>query len=201
MKTAAANNDTKRQQKLRAMLVALRDETYERVRELRNEQGDDIELVPADEMDQARASVDVATHAGLIARAEERLHYIDEALGRIEQGRYGTCAQCHEPIGVERLKALPFAVYCVECQQKRNRRGRGWSEGGTIEPYNQQWDLPEEMEEQPEYTASMEEEMEVTYGAPFGSTEPETPRRRGRPAKASAPKRPVSKSRARPGKK
>lgn len=187
MKTEAKATDTKRNDTLHSMLVALRDETYERVRELRHEQGEDTELVPADEMDRARADLDVGTHASLIARAEERLRYIDEALARVDQGRYGVCADCRESIPVARLRALPFAVYCVDCQQKRNRVGRGWAEGGTIQPYDQQWDLPEEMEEQPEYTSASEEVLEVTYGSPFGSPEPETEgggrRRAGRPRK------------------
>src|SRR5208282_3710783 len=103
-------NGAKRREVLHAMLVALRDETYERVRELRHEQQDDTELAPGDEMDRARATVDVETHASLISRAEERLRYIDEALGRVDTDRYGICTGCREPIGVERLVALPFAV-------------------------------------------------------------------------------------------
>ena len=85
-------NGAKRREVLHAMLVALRDETYERVRELRHEQQDDRELAPGDEMDRARATVNVETHASLIARAEERLRYIDEALGRVDTDRYGICA-------------------------------------------------------------------------------------------------------------
>jgi hypothetical protein len=41
------------------MLVALRDETYQRVRELRHEQDEDTDLNPSDEMDRARVSADV----------------------------------------------------------------------------------------------------------------------------------------------
>ena len=182
-------NGAKRREVLHAMLVALRDETYERVRELRHEQQDDTELAPGDEMDRARATVDVETHASLIARAEERLRYIDEALGRVDTDRYGICAGCREPIGVERLVALPFAVFCIECQQKRSRVGHGWSDGTMIQPYDKQWTLPEEMEEQPEYTAASEEVLEVTYGSPFAE------------GKASESARPVPQRQPRPRKK
>ncbi len=166
MTTQAKGTDATRREMLRLMLVTLRDETYERVQELRHEQADDAELAPGDEMDRARADVDVETHASLIARAEERLRYIDEALGRVFEGRYGICAECREHIAVERLGALPFAN-CVACQQKRTRSGHGWSDGTMIEPYGQQWTPPEEMVEQPEYTAASEEVLAVSYGSPF----------------------------------
>ncbi|MDQ6733428.1 MAG: TraR/DksA C4-type zinc finger protein [Nitrospirota bacterium] len=43
---------------------------------------------------------------------------IDEALRRLEDGTYGTCEDCTREINPERLKAMPFARRCVECQQK-----------------------------------------------------------------------------------
>lgn len=167
MTTQAKSADATRRETLHMMLVKLRDETYERVHELRHEQADDAQLAPGDEMDRARADTDVETHASLIARAEERLRYIDEALGRVNEGRYGICAGCREHIPVERLSALPFATYCVECQQKRTRAGHGWNDGTMIQPYDQQWTPPEEMVEQPEYSAASEEVLSVSYGSPF----------------------------------
>jgi DnaK suppressor protein len=43
---------------------------------------------------------------------------IDEALRRLQDGTYGTCEDCTRKISPERLKAMPFARRCVECQQK-----------------------------------------------------------------------------------
>ena len=43
---------------------------------------------------------------------------IDEALRRLQDGTYGTCEDCTREINPERLKAMPFARRCVECQQK-----------------------------------------------------------------------------------
>jgi RNA polymerase-binding transcription factor DksA len=40
---------------------------------------------------------------------------IDEALSRIQDGRYGTCQNCGGPMGLQRLRALPEARYCVAC--------------------------------------------------------------------------------------
>ena len=56
-------------------------------------------------MDVARLSTDIETKENLIERAEERLRHIDQALGRLARGNYGTCAECGEGIPVERLIA------------------------------------------------------------------------------------------------
>lgn len=40
---------------------------------------------------------------------------IEAALQRIQEGRYGTCLSCGGPMGLQRLRALPEARYCVAC--------------------------------------------------------------------------------------
>lgn len=178
MVTKPTNIDGDRHELLRNMLLRLRDETYERVKELRRDQEHEAEPPPADEMDMARSSADVEMHAGLIARQEEKLRFVDEALARLDAGNYGRCLGCHEPIPSERIIALPFAAYCIDCQQKRNRAKRDWGEGTTIPPYDQQWTLPEEMEEpsEREYRSTgPEEEVTVRFQRPFGPEEPKEP--------------------------
>jgi len=46
------------------------------------------------------------------------LREISDALQRIEQGTYAVCLECEEPISVKRLEAVPWARYCVSCQEK-----------------------------------------------------------------------------------
>jgi len=46
------------------------------------------------------------------------LREISDALLRIEQGTYGVCLECEEPISVKRLEAVPWARYCVTCQEQ-----------------------------------------------------------------------------------
>ncbi|MBI4335173.1 MAG: TraR/DksA C4-type zinc finger protein [Candidatus Omnitrophica bacterium] len=54
-----------------------------------------------------------------IASAEQRVIYeIDEALKRIEDASYGGCFTCGKHIARKRLKAVPYAKYCIECQEK-----------------------------------------------------------------------------------
>jgi len=45
------------------------------------------------------------------------LREISDALHRIDTGQYGVCLECEEPISVKRLEALPWARYCVTCQE------------------------------------------------------------------------------------
>jgi DnaK suppressor protein len=46
------------------------------------------------------------------------LREISDALERIQHGTYGVCLECEEPISVKRLDAVPWARYCVRCQEK-----------------------------------------------------------------------------------
>jgi DnaK suppressor protein len=46
------------------------------------------------------------------------LREISDALIRIDQGAYGVCLECEEPISVKRLEAVPWARYCVTCQEQ-----------------------------------------------------------------------------------
>ena len=46
------------------------------------------------------------------------LIHIEDAYQRLEEGSYGRCTHCDEPIGLPRLKALPWARYCIACQER-----------------------------------------------------------------------------------
>ncbi|MBX3300358.1 MAG: TraR/DksA family transcriptional regulator [Acidobacteria bacterium] len=47
----------------------------------------------------------------------KQLSLIDEALLRIEDGEYGTCLNCEKEINPKRLGAIPWARYCLDCQE------------------------------------------------------------------------------------
>ena len=57
----------------------------------------------------------------LLEQVEAELGEIDEALRRLEAGRYGVCQACGRPIPDERLEALPAARFCVEDQARAER--------------------------------------------------------------------------------
>lgn len=188
----AMTSNSSRLGSLRDILARLRDETYQKIAAFRRDQGEEVLTSPGDEMDVARSTSDVETHASLIERAEDRLRLIDQALVRVDNDTYGTCAECGEDIPLERLKALPFALLCVDCQGKRGRSRGRWGAGGTIEPYNQTWTPPNDMEaadrEHEPNAYGVVEAAESHAEDPFGPIdEPggeEAPkRRRGRPRK------------------
>jgi RNA polymerase-binding protein DksA len=56
-----------------------------------------------------------------VERLGRDLRLVDRALADIAAGRYGICVECEEPIAPKRLKALPFATRCVECQARSER--------------------------------------------------------------------------------
>ena len=175
------------------MLERQREEALARVRTIRNDQRADIDPSPGDEMDVARSLSDVETHASLIEIAQRRLANIDDALARVEDGSYGVCESCGEEIPVERLKALPFARRCVDCQREVGNAREGT---GTISnAFRKRWTPPAEMSEMAEdheeeaSPLAPEEEATVHDESPFGpeesdlELEPGPSRRRGRPRK------------------
>ena len=50
------------------------------------------------------------------------LQLIEEALKKIDQKKYGRCENCNKPIPVKRLKAIPYTKYCIECQNKMEKK-------------------------------------------------------------------------------
>lgn len=68
-----------------------------------------------------------------IESEKDLLRKIEESLHRIQEGTYGGCADCGEPIKPDRLEALPFANLCVDCQEKEERLGHRRRDGGDEE--------------------------------------------------------------------
>jgi len=55
-------------------------------------------------------------------KEEQHLEAVEAALARLSAGTYGACTQCGAQIAAERLEALPWAAYCIECQRLDVRR-------------------------------------------------------------------------------
>lgn len=51
------------------------------------------------------------------AALAKELRQVEDALDRLKEGAYGICARCSQPISESRLKAIPWAIYCVHCQE------------------------------------------------------------------------------------
>lgn len=78
----------------------------------------------ADEVDEIQANesreIGFATRELLV----ERVNRLSAALDRLNEGDYGTCLECDEPISPARLRAMPEVQTCVRCQDRIERLGR-----------------------------------------------------------------------------
>ena len=70
-----------------------------------------------DEIDRANFDSDRDLALSLSDSEREVLLQIEEALGRIASGEFGSCTSCSKPIGEQRLHAIPWARYCIDCQE------------------------------------------------------------------------------------
>jgi DnaK suppressor protein len=68
------------------------------------------------EDDQAQISHDEFVSSRMNGLDYRQLRLVEEALDRLDAGDYGICLACDEPIAEKRLQALPWARYCVACQ-------------------------------------------------------------------------------------
>jgi len=69
------------------------------------------------EDDQAQISHDEFVSLRINGLDYHQLRLVEEALDRLDAGDYGICLACEEPIAEKRLRALPWARYCVACQE------------------------------------------------------------------------------------
>jgi DnaK suppressor protein len=109
--------------------------------ELRRQIHDVRAIGPADQaqgvVDAEEASVsDIQEdiEIALMQMKSETLNRVNEALGRLEVGSYGFCYECGDEISEARLRALPFALRCKDCEEERERveaRERFFSRRGT----------------------------------------------------------------------
>ena len=84
---------------------------------------DEREEIPSDNhpADVATSTVDREIDQTLEENEERVLAAIDDALKRIEDGTFGTCRTCGQPIAIERLEALPYTTQCIDCKRKEER--------------------------------------------------------------------------------
>jgi RNA polymerase-binding protein DksA len=91
--------------------------------ENRSQLEDDREEIPSDNHpgDMATSTFDRELDATLEGNEERLLQAIDAALQRIEDGTFGICQNCGQPIAAERLEALPWTTRCIDCKRREER--------------------------------------------------------------------------------
>jgi len=100
----------------RAKILAKLERSSEEQNSSREKQGvgDEIDSAVEMEMENLRTV--------LSGMEVQRLRQIDEALRKIEEGTYGYCEECGEPIEEGRLLAKPFATLCISCKEAKERQ-------------------------------------------------------------------------------
>lgn len=81
-----------------------------------------------DEVDLASSETDQAVNLKLRDRERFLLRKIDKALAKIEEGTYGECESCGDPIGIKRLEARPVTDLCIQCKEEQEARERVFAE-------------------------------------------------------------------------
>ena len=77
-----------------------------------------------DEADVAADAIDRTLLTSLGSQDANRLKLIQNTFERIAQGKYGICVACGKEIPEERLRALPYALMCINCASAEERRNR-----------------------------------------------------------------------------
>lgn len=122
-KTTKALSARGRYDELKRILEERRREilaqVQEKMRDVRTEGslGEGQGVLDAAESSEADIQDDI--EFALIQMKSETLNRIEEALTRLDEGTFGNCFECGQPISERRLRALPFAVRCKDCEEAR----------------------------------------------------------------------------------
>jgi len=74
-----------------------------------------------DEVDQASSEYMQAFSFRLRGRERHLMNKIEHALRKIDEGSYGECEECEEPISTKRLQARPEAPLCIQCKEAQEK--------------------------------------------------------------------------------
>ena len=109
--------------KMKEKLIEQRNQILDSLAAQNNEFKDLVSKVESgDEIDVASDAVDRNMLNSLATQDANRLTLINNALLRIQQGKYGLCLQCGKAIPESRLEALPYAFMCINCASKAEKR-------------------------------------------------------------------------------
>ncbi len=122
---------TEQYSELRTRLMAERERLTREVHDLQRE-GVEMTQDLADEdrsygnhmADDASDTFEQERQAALQRNLETVLNEVNDALGRMDEGTYGTCVDCGKEIPFERLEARPYAIRCIADQEREDRLGR-----------------------------------------------------------------------------
>lgn len=92
--------------------------------DLLNEQTGEISKIRLHTADLATNTQEIETLGSMSLRNIKSIQEIEAAMARLEKGAFGYCSKCQEPISIERLKVIPEARYCRDCEQDIEEQGK-----------------------------------------------------------------------------
>jgi len=119
------DSDKERKERLKNLLLQKKEEILKEAKEeigkfIRGENKQMIETA-LDDGDWSVVDLNEDLNLQKLTTHKKNLEKIEEALRKLEEGTYGICEDCGAEISEERLKIIPFAIYCVECMEKREQ--------------------------------------------------------------------------------
>lgn len=107
--------------KLAELRAALEEQRENLRKEIAGQGGDpdsdDAEIdVERNFADSAHSTAERARLLSVMKALRANLRWVNRALTKMDLGTYGTCERCGEPIALERLEALPWAILCIRCK-------------------------------------------------------------------------------------
>lgn len=125
----------------RELLEQRRDELIGTVRDYVQSVPDSgLNGATGDSADHASSDYTAELFGALLEKQTGSLEEVERALEKFDRGGYATCETCEEQITVKRLKALPWARLCRDCQEKKDRAQATRAATGK----SAQWDADEE---------------------------------------------------------
>jgi DnaK suppressor protein len=94
-------------------------EVHEKIRDVRAEGANNPTIGVLDAAESSESDIQDDIEFALIQMKAETLNKIEEALRRLDEGTFGYCFECGEEISERRLRALPFALRCKDCEEAR----------------------------------------------------------------------------------
>jgi len=123
--TETATRNTELRRMLTDRRREMQNDVHSRIREGRS----DRPQGGSDDLEHSDADIQDGIEFSLLQMRAETLTRINEALVRLDAGKYGSCFECDGEIAERRLRALPFAVRCQACEQRREQE-----HGRTLAP-------------------------------------------------------------------
>ena len=116
---------------LRQLLITERAKLAEEIKSIAREAATsprdasgDLSAYTVHMADMAADTYDRELSMNIASSEQELLYQIDDALKRLDDGSYGVCQQCNQPIAMSRLKAVPYASLCIACQRSKEQKNK-----------------------------------------------------------------------------